>query len=721
MGPLGRGCMNNIPVLKQVFLRSFPAFKGFADSGKNYLDSEDTYKRITSSYLHQLFDEWTSSSSDTISTDEFKKLLNKLFSYKLPGLTHPQNFINWRDEGCLYNDILNSDGNSRAFMALLHALLKSVGEGDDFDEPLHNLLSWLRDNNCPANMSKSIPTFFLCFWAPQRHIFIKPQIFDGFLNSIGEKRLGNGKFLSVEEYRRALSIMDALSLELAEWEPRDMIDLQSFYYVTQTNLNAKADAGEVKEPQADYTTEIASGKENRAVELPLNLIIYGPPGTGKTFLLQNEYMPLFTTRHTQQSRESFLERLVADLAWWQVIALVLLDLRQARVPQIYQHELLRAKDRIMSQKNSRAMIWAMLQSHTVEDCPHVKYSKRLEPLIFSKDGEGEWTIDTELVKKELPELLEIRRQIVSFSPQMDEARRHAFITFHQSYSYEEFVEGIKPAVGDELESGISYVVAEGIFKQMVSRALADPHNSYALFIDEINRANISKVFGELITLLEPDKRMRWDDSVQKWVGGAQVKLPYTHSQNAAAPPFGVPENLHIIGTMNTADRSIALLDTALRRRFEFREIMPDPEVFRRTGVADVTTPDGDVIDLAKLLEAMNDRIEFLFDRDHRIGHSYFIGVTTYTELERVFLTKIIPLLQEYFYDDWEKIQLVFADLADSVDLDGKPKARENAIITYRMAKVSSLFGNLETYLSPRRIYEVPVSIEPESIIKIYSD
>lgn len=713
--------MNNIPVLKQVFLRSFPAFKGFADSGKNYLDSEDTYKRITSSYLHQLFDEWTSSSSDTMSTDEFKKLLNKLFSYKLPGLTHPQNFINWRDEGCLYNDILNSDGNTRAFMALLHALLKSVGEGDDFDEPLHNLLSWLRDNNCPANMSKSIPTFFLCFWAPQRHIFIKPQIFDGFLNSIGEKRLGNGKFLSVEEYRRALSIMDALSIELAEWEPRDMIDLQSFYYVTQTNLNAKADAGEVKETQADYTTEITSGKEKRAVELPLNLIIYGPPGTGKTFLLQNEYMPLFTTRHSQQSRESFLERLVADLAWWQVIALVLLDLRQARVPQIHQHELLRAKDRIMSQKNSRAMIWAMLQSHTVEDCPHVKYSKRLEPLIFSKDGEGEWTIDTELVKKELPELLEISRQIVSFSPQMDETRRHAFITFHQSYSYEEFVEGIKPAVGDELEGGISYVVAEGIFKQMVSRALADPHNSYGLFIDEINRANISKVFGELITLLEPDKRMRWDDSAQKWVGGAQVKLPYTHSQNAGAPPFGVPENLHIIGTMNTSDRSIALLDTALRRRFEFREIMPDPEVFRRTGASDVTAPDGDVIDLAKLLEAMNDRIEFLFDRDHRIGHSYFIGVTTYAELERVFLTKIIPLLQEYFYDDWEKIQLVFADLADSVDLDGKPKARENAIITYRMAKVSSLFGNLETYLSPRRIYEVPVSIEPESIIKIYSD
>lgn len=295
-----------------------------------------------------------------------------------------------------------------------------------------------------------------------------------------------------------------------------------------------------------------------------------------------------------------------------------------------------------------------------------------------------------------------------------ETARYEMATFHQSYSYEEFVEGIKPETGTN--GGIRFTVKDGIFKQMVKRALDDPYHSYALLIDEINRANISKVFGELITLIEDDKRLCWNEVTKCWNGGLQVKLPYSHAQDPSAPLFSVPDNLHIIGTMNTADRSIALLDTALRRRFEFKELMPLPDLLEKN---QVPAPNGsDDIYLGKLLEAMNDRIEFLYDRNHQIGHAYFMGVTTYEHLEKVFLNKIIPLLQEYFYNDWEKIQMVFADLDDQTDFDGRPKAKDNAIIGYRLPKVSTLLGSSEGY-TPRRLYDIPDQIDPESILKIY--
>ena len=220
--------------------------------------------------------------------------------------------------------------------------------------------------------------------------------------------------------------------------------------------------------------------------------------------------------------------------------------------------------------------------------------------------------------------------------------RVKFTTFHQSYGYEDFIEGIKPEIDDK--GNIVYKVKPGVFKQFCCDNNDDSQNK-VFIIDEINRGNISKIFGELITLIEDDKR-----------GTTYVTLPLSPDEK-----FTVPEKVYILGTMNTADRSIALMDTALRRRFTFVEMMPEPKIFVKNGV-DVVIDD---VNIRLLLEAMNERIEYLYDREHTIGHAYFKefidGEGSISDLRATFKNKIIPLLQEYFYDDYEKIALVLND------------------------------------------------------------
>ena len=222
-----------------------------------------------------------------------------------------------------------------------------------------------------------------------------------------------------------------------------------------------------------------------------------------------------------------------------------------------------------------------------------------------------------------------------------------FVAFHQSYGYEDFVEGIKPKLDNNDREKVGYEITNGVFKQMCKKASKNYEKSlestldnrlkpYILIIDEINRGNISKILGELITLLEPSKRKGNNEYLE-------AILPYSKES------FSVPKNLYIIGTMNTADRSIALLDTALRRRFEFIEMLPDSSKL---------SADCDGVDLQKLLETINARIEFLLGRERSIGHAFFIDVKNLNDLQTAFKHKILPLLQEYFYDDYAKINAV---------------------------------------------------------------
>ena len=225
-------------------------------------------------------------------------------------------------------------------------------------------------------------------------------------------------------------------------------------------------------------------------------------------------------------------------------------------------------------------------------------------------------------------------------------------------SYEDFIEGIKPRL-DDTEKDVSFEIKDGVFKKICLKAQADPNNSYAIFIDEINRGNVSAIFGELITLIEADKRIGTANEIK-------VKLPYSKSD------FGVPSNLSIIGTMNTADRSVEALDTALRRRFSFIEIMPNPSLLSNIKFKGFTLED--------LLVSINERIEVLLDRDHTIGHSYLIKLDSgdIQGLKMVFLNNIIPLLQEYFYHNYEKIALILGE--------GFVKVKQNNKIKFASVK-----------------------------------
>lgn len=298
----------------------------------------------------------------------------------------------------------------------------------------------------------------------------------------------------------------------------------------------------------------------------------------------------------------------------------------------------------------------------------------------------------------------------------------AFTTFHQSYGYEEFIEGIKPVMENKV---LQYQIEDGVFKrfckvaekaeeeakQEAQQEVAPEEDGkdkdaeemkkkpFVFIIDEINRGNISKIFGELITLIEDSKRAGAAEAME-------AVLPYSQKS------FSVPQNVYIIGTMNTADRSIAMMDTALRRRFSFVEMMPNTKLLETIEVAGVN--------IGKMLHVINERITYLYDREHTIGHAFFMGLEKHRDIEHlsaIFKKKVIPLLQEYFYDDYEKIQLVLGDNAkknelkfiqDTVKQPAGVFRKATALDDYDEKTLFTInedaFGNPESY---QQIYKEP--------------
>lgn len=317
----------------------------------------------------------------------------------------------------------------------------------------------------------------------------------------------------------------------------------------------------------------------------------------------------------------------------------------------------------------------------IEEDTHQKFTMNKPPLnqiLYGPPGTGK-TYNT--INKALEIIGEntvgkTREQIKDLFDTKMKDGQIVFTTFHQSMSYEDFIEGIKPIAPDNEGDPVIYKTIPGIFrnlcvqassaeapvtesdttksdteKEEIVRSLSksDSQNKdlkpHVLIIDEINRGNVSQIFGELITLIEEDKRLNMAE-------GLEVTLPYSKDK------FGVPPNLFIIGTMNTADRSVEALDAALRRRFSFVEMPPKSALIATDGILKEKKGILGSIDLPLMLDTINKRIEKLLDKDHQIGHSYFMTVSNLAQLKSAFQNKIIPLLQEYFFGDYGKIGLV---------------------------------------------------------------
>lgn len=394
---------------------------------------------------------------------------------------------------------------------------------------------------------------------------------------------------------------------------------------------------------------------------PFNRIYYGPPGTGKTFeltkILKRDYEQDVSSMSVSEWRKQFIAEKIASLKWWEGAAASIYDLGgQATVSQIVEHPFIQAIASAKGSRNVRATLWASLQTHTVDVSTTVKVKDRVAPAVFDKTAESVWRLVDDW-RDSCQDLVELVNELKAGPKDAPPVQRYSLVTFHQSYGYEEFVEGLRPILNGGTESGdIQYEIRSGVFKELCRKARLAPHQRFAMVIDEINRGNISKIFGELITLIELDKRD----------GGAnqiRVTLPYSGES------FSVPSNVDIIGTMNTADRSLALLDTALRRRFDFEPLLPDTRDVPGAPLFNLrVTNSGKVIEIPRMLNAINRRIEALYDRDHCIGHAYFMSLKEVSDeeerfvaLAQIFRNRIVPLLEEYFFEDWQKIRLVLGD------------------------------------------------------------
>ncbi|MGM7702246.1 AAA family ATPase [Pseudalkalibacillus sp. Hm43] len=440
-----------------------------------------------------------------------------------------------------------------------------------------------------------------------------------------------------------------------------------------------------------------------------NIIYYGPPGTGKTFFLQK-----LKTKYTdfEISDEEIRNAYIRSSQDWVLIALILI-----------RHGNLMNSNEISTIIQSLNITGFSGAPSTVLNAHNINLNSNFSsnsPQIFRENNIG-WYVDFVKLWEYDPEFFD------TYFENTNIKERFYFVTFHQSFTYEDFVEGIRPVIqsddSDELQedleeqlseiededselqynSEIKYQITNGIFKLICDNARDNSTQEFAIFIDEINRGNISEIFGELISLIELDKREEMPNELK-------VLLPYSKK------PFGVPKNVSIYGTMNSADRSIALIDVALRRRFDFIPMKSDTNVLetalREKGI-DPTNIGG--INLIELLTVINKRIHVLLDENFEIGHAYFTSISSFNDISDVIVNKVIPLLEEYFFDDLEKIQLIFSDL----DEDGELKA--NAVYKHTMLDIEDLFEYQGDFnLENKKDYFVSDSITVDSLRKIYS-
>ncbi|HIF9112074.1 TPA: McrB family protein [Photobacterium damselae] len=498
------------------------------------------------------------------------------------------------------------------------------------------------------------------------------------------------------------------SKKLAEFSQQYSITRKPYWpesYFGDSDADITYDDYEVAEPEKSYMMTKLS---------PLNQILYGPPGTGKTFhtieaavkaaeptfyldlnidqlkgatqeqraQLQSKFKELsdskrirFVTFHQSYGYEEFVEGLSA----------------KTEGDQVSYYE----KDGIFKTIANEANRYRVSKTIKSDKDFDLLWSCFVSELSESENGVRVDTVRTFFT------VTDVDNNTVRFEKDKGNSIHSLSVkTLKAVFDGER-----------EIKGGLNpYYSALIKYLQRYVQSIEDVHTErkkFVLIIDEINRGNISKIFGELITLIEPSKRKGAEEALE-------VTLPYS------GDIFSVPDNLHIIGTMNTADRSLAMMDTALRRRFDFVEMMPKPELFEHKTVKN--------IDLTELLTTLNKRIEVLYDREHTLGHAFLFPVyneqdedKAFELLKAAFKNKIIPLLEEYFFDDWNKIRLVLGD---------NQKEEALCFVNKQEDSYESLFGTnhgLNLYEDAKVTFQLAsfdgddsVWDQPEAYIAIYT-
>ena len=380
-----------------------------------------------------------------------------------------------------------------------------------------------------------------------------------------------------------------------------------------------------------------------------NIIYTGVAGTGKTYRLQ-QIAKQYTELLPVANADDLLKSLLEPLSWREVICLIFLNNYQQgrkllKVPEIIDHQFFRMKAQLNDRKeNLNQTAWGTLMMYSDKNSVRVKYHRRASQSYFDKDDSSNWF----LLADSLPLLADLQNKLddyqaaihSQFQPNylQPKLERFSFVSFHQAYGYEEFVEGIRPHIADNGQ--MSYRVESGAFLRLCQQAKHDPSHRYAMLIDEINRANVARVFGELMSLIEPTKRAGQTDSLS-------VNLAYSRQ------PFSVPSNVDIYATMNSQDHSLAPLDMAFRRRFEFIECRPQPQLLGKV------MANGIEIDLAKLLTALNERISQNLAKDSQLGHSFLWGIDSLQALSAAFSQSIIPQVAQACQHHGQILQAIF--------------------------------------------------------------
>jgi len=499
---------------------------------------------------------------------------------------------------------------------------------------------------------------------------------------ISEKIAMNKDGKNWQNYSTLLELANELRLKLADHTELDLIDVQGYMWSFASTMLEKGINHEDDNENVDSSMDTQVFED--ILEHNPQLILYGPPGTGKTYTAK-KIAEAFTQKKFEESQPPTC--FVALGGWsnwshaiengplrWGVNPStpsnlgVYNSVKEGDYVFFYQNQ----DEPVKFTKRGLFGVGRVTRKYTSDEpywpdeisAGNAIYTQRFEmELLRIANDDSEmlpwidglpFTKGLNSIKNEevLQKLLAELKNVWNINLNCTFIKR---ITFHQSFSYEEFIEGIK---AEAKGNTVSYDVSPGIFKEFCNCARQNPEQKFVMIIDEINRGNISKILGELITLLEKDKRRD------------TASLPYSKEL------FSVPQNIYIVGTMNTADRSLVLLDVALRRRFAFYEMMPDSSLLKNKDIGGV--------DLTKLLDAINKRIRDQEMRDYQIGHSYFMEgvkpIQTDDDLKFSMVYEVIPLVKEYFYNQQKRIEEILGPELSSTEPKQKWKTDAKELV-----------------------------------------